>query len=493
MRPILLLGLVPTLLAARPAPKPPPPPVVEPAPPPGPPPHRATLPAPLAERAFTLPEVHQATLTNGIPVAVVEEHEVPLVFLRFTFRAGAWTDPVGKEGLAAAAMDMLDAGAGDYDAEGLARALKRLGSSLVPSAGPDGSSITVASLSRNLGPTLDLVRTVWTEPTFPADEWSLLQQQYADAIQYRRTDPTSIAWRVLNVAIHGPSYLGRTMDEASLGNIKRRDLKKWTRTWLVPSQVRVFVGGAVSPTEVLAELESRFGSLAGGSPALPARPAAPAPRPAGIITLVDKPGASQSVIVAARYAGQPSDADFAAFQLANQLIGGMFTSRLNLKLREEKGYTYGARTTTAYNLAGTWWTASAPVKAADTVDAMKELVAELGSPAAGEPITEAELDAARGALVHSYPLRFESPGDLLGQLENMWRYGLPEDWIDGYVGRMKAVTVDQAQAAWTSRVDPKALQFVVVGDAASLRGPLGTLGFVVEERDVDGKRLTATP
>lgn len=493
MRHVLLLCLVPTLLAAKPAPRPASPPVVEPAPPPGPPPHRAALPDPLPDRAFTLPQVHQATLKNGIPVAVVEEHEVPLVFVRFAFRAGGWTDPAGKEGLAAAAMDMLDAGAGDYDAEALARALKRLGSSLETSAGPDGSSITVASLSRNLGPTLDLVRTVWTDPTFPAEEWSLLQRQYADAIQYRRTDPNSIAWRVLNVAIHGPSYLGRAMDEASLAKIKRKDLKKWAKTWLVPSQARVFVGGATTPAQVLPELEARFGTLAGGSPALPALPAAPPPRPAGIITLVDKPGASQSVILAARYAGRPSDSDFAAFQLANQLIGGMFTSRVNLNLREEKGYTYGARTTTAYNLAGTWWTASAPVKAANTVDAMKELVAELGSPAASEPITAPELDAARGGLVYGYPLRFESPGYLLGQLENVWRYGLPGDWIDGYVGRMKAVTVDQAQAAWTSRVDPKALQFVVVGDAASLRGPLGTLGFVVEERDVDGKLLTATP
>lgn len=487
MNRLLLLLLLPGLLAAKPAPAPAPP--AEAVPPPGPPPHRVGLPSPGAERPFTLPAVHEAKLGNGIPVAIVENHEVPLAFVRVTFRAGGWVDPAGKDGLATVAVDMLDTGAGDLDAEGLAQAFKRMGSNLETGAGPDGVHLAVSSLTRNLGPTLDLLRTVWVEPTFPADEWTLLRGQYEDAVQYRRTDPNSIAWRVLTVVTHGPSYLGRAIDEATLAKIKRKDLKKWARTWLVPGHARIFAGGAVTPAQLLPELESRFGTLGGVTPELPAAPDAPAPPPAATLTLVDKPGASQSVILAARYVGEPTDPDFPALLLANQLVGGMFTSRLNLNLREEKGYTYGARTSVSYNLAGTWWTASAPVKAATTLDAMKELMAELGSPAAGEPVTAAELEAARGALVYGYPLRFESPGYLLGQLENVWRYGLPGDWIDGYMARMRGVTVADAQSAWVKRVDPKAVRYVVVGDAASLREPLRGLGLAFEERDVDGRPL----
>lgn len=475
------------LAAPRSAPPPPPGPVVVAEPPPLPP-TRVRAPAALPERAFAMPEVHSATLSNGIPVHVVENHEVPLAFVRVTFRGGGLADPDGKEGLARVTMDMLAKGAGDLDAMGMSAALKRLGSGLETSGGTDGASIAVSSLTRNLGRTLDLLASVWTEPTFPEAEWDLLRRQLLDEVKYRRSDPNAIGWHVLNGVVHGPTYLGRAMDEASLASIRVKDMRKWRKTWLVPAGASIFVGGDVTLAQVLPELEARFGGLGGKARALP-EVVPPMPPPEPVLTLVDKPGAAQSVVLAARYAGRPADADYTAFVLANQAMGGMFTSRVNMNLREEKGYTYGARTSVSYNLGGTLWTASAPVKSAVTVEAVKELVAELSGPRGAEPLTDDELAVARGALVNAWPLRFEGPGYLLGQMESVWRYGLPEGWIDGFVDRVRKVDVATAQAAWNARVDPRTLRFVVVGDAASLRAPLSQLGMRLEERDVDGNLI----
>jgi predicted Zn-dependent peptidase len=185
----------------------------------------------------------------------------------------------------------------------------------------------------------------------------------------------------------------------------------------------------------------------------------------------------------------PSESDWFDLLIANSAIGGQFTSRINMNLREDKGYTYGARSDLRYDFAGGSWVASTGVHTDKTAPALVEVFKEIRAPGADHPLAEAEIGDARNALVYAWPLRFESPDFLLGQEEAVWRYGLPANWISDYLPKLRGVTGAQALAAWNARIHPEALTCVVVGDAAVIRESLATIGLPIIERDADGALL----
>ena len=453
-------------------------------------PTRVAAPLPLPVRTFTPAPAVTARLSNGLQVVLVENHEVPLVNLRIAFMAGSFEDPVGHEGLAAATAALLTQGVGAYDADAFSRELRKLGSDVSAAAGDDGMVLAASALTRNLAPTLDLLRLAWTAPTFPQAEWEVLRGQMLDGVTQRRTDPNAIADHVLNVVRWGAAYQGRAPTEASIARLNPKLMKRFAKAAMVPEQAVVLVGGDITLAELVPLLEARFGALKVRGRSLDRSLTLRDPS-GSTITLVDKPGASQSVILAERTTGGPRDADYPALVLANASIGGMFTSRLNMNLREDKGYTYGARSSVGWDLMGAYWTLQAPVQTDATVPALKEILIELGGPASGRPITPAELEKGRGSIVHAYPLKFEEPGWLLGQNEAVWRYNLGVSWITDYLGRIEAVTTDTAQAAWIEHIGSAGLQFVIVGDAAKFRETLKSVGLPIEERDVDGNLIPA--
>lgn len=446
------------------------------------------MPAPLAERPFVLPTPTQATLRNGVPVAVVENHEVPKVYVTLSFQAGSFTDPAGKEGLAAATMDLLNEGAGSLDAFGISAELKRLGSDLSTYAGADGAGITVTCLTRNLEPTLALMATVLTQPTFPASEWELRRSQWLADLAYARTNPPSMASRVFDVAFFGGAYQGRLWNETTVAAITPDDMKAWWKNHLVPSQAQLLIGGDTTLAAVQPLLEQHLGGWSGTGAALE-RPAAPAPLTATRLIFVDKPGAAQSVLLAGRDVGSPTEPAYMQLLAANHILGGQFMSRINLNLREKNGYTYGARSQLRYNLTGTIWSASTQVQTDKTGPALKELLYEIQAVAADRPLTEAELADARSAITSGWPLRFENPGYLLDVQENIRRYGLPADWAETYPARINGVTLAQAQSAWTERVAGQPMLIVVVGDKSKVFSELQALGLPIEERDANGALL----
>ncbi len=449
---------------------------------------RNQAPAPLAPRPFAIPDAERGTLSNGLPVLVVNNPEVPLVYVTLAFRDGSWTDPADRPGLAAAAMDLLNDGAGDLSAEALSMALKRLASELGTGASADGASVSLSSLKKNLEPSLDLMTLVLTKPTMSATEWELLRKQRLADLRTEMNDANAIARRVFWKVLMGQSYLGNQPTEASLSAMKVEELRAWTAAHLRPDRAVVLVGGDVTLAEIQPLLEAR---LAGWK----ASAATPAPTPDAsvlkspektTIYLVDKPGASQSVLRAGRPIGGRADADATAFEMANDAVGGMFTARVNMNLREAKGYTYGARTWPVHSYAPDVWIASTSVRADATVDAIKELLAEIRGPLTDRPLTQDELDVVKGNALGTFPLGYETPGNLLGGLSEQWRYGLPEDWLKTTPDRVRAVTLEAANAAWKKNIDPDRLALIVVGDAATLREGLGTLGLPVVELTTDG-------
>ena len=334
------------------------------------------------------------------------------------------------------------------------------------------------------------------KPRFDKKEWALLSKRTMDAVIARRSDPTATANWVLDKVVYGEAYKGRKLDEKSLMRITPKDMREWQQKFLIPQHAAIFIGGDVTLTEVLPMLEARFGGwkAASYSGKLPQVTPPAAPK-ASSLTLVDKPGATQSVILGSGYVGKPSDPAYFALTVANFGVGGQFMSRINLNLREEKGYTYGARSSVGYDLAGTQFQTSAPVFADKTVPALVELVKELRGPASDRPVTDTEVKNAQGGLLMARPLKFEQPGYLLGQLENVWTYALPADWITSYETRVRAVDPVTAGAAWSTSVHPDQLRFVIVGDLQKLGPALTeqakTWGWTVETRDVDGKLVAA--
>lgn len=450
---------------------------------------RSEAPAPLAPRPFAVPDASTATLSNGLSVSVVSNHEVPKVYVTLAFRDGGWTDPADKPGLASVSMDMLNEGAGDLSAEQLSLALRRLASDLGTGATSDGAVITLSTLKKNLEPSLDLLALVLTKPTFPASEWDILRNQRIADLRTELEDPGALSRRAFWRTLIGPTYMGLFPTEAGYQAMAVDDMRAWTAQHLRPHRAVAMVGGDITLAEAQPLLESRLAGWTATGPATaltpPAASALRAPEKSTIY-LVDKPGASQSVLRFGRPVGDRTAPDAAAFEMANDAIGGMFTARVNMKLREEKGYTYGARSYAYSSYLPDVWMTNTNVRADVTVPAISDVLAILSSSIADSPVSAEELENARGSALGSFPLQFETPGDLLGGLTGIWRYGLPSDWIKGYPDRVRAVTVDSANAAWKARIDPNKLIIVVVGDAASLREGLASLNLPVVELDRDG-------
>ena len=208
-----------------------------------------------------------------------------------------------------------------------------------------------------------------------------------------------------------------------------------------------------------------------------------------MVYLLDKPGAAQSVLYLQRFIGERTDPEYPALVLANQAWGGQFTARLNMNLREDKGYTYGARSSFGHGYAPGRWVASASVHTEVTRASLDEIFRELEEVNGERPLTGEEIEYVRSGLIHGYPGRFEEAEPLLREIATVWRYGLPDDWLGGYLDRVAAVDPAQAQAVFSERVTTQPLQVLVVGDLAVVREDIEALGHPVVLLDTDGKPI----
>ena len=451
---------------------------------------RTQTPEPLAPRAFQLPEAQTATLSNGVEVSVVENHEMPLVNVRVAFDQGGWTDDADAVGLASVTLDMLNEGAGDYDAAGISKAAKAIAANLSSGAGSDSSSVSVDVLAKNIEPALDLLSTVILAPTFEQDDWDLMKMDRIAGLASARNNPNSIAGRVAGQLLYGDSYKGLLKTEEAYESMTTDAMKTWWSTHLTAGNARIYVGGDTTLEAVLPLLEARFGEWGGD--------ASTAPKPDTVrpnvdtttIFLVDKAGAPQSVLnVFRRLELMPTDEDWFDTYMANMMYGGMFSARINLNLREDKGWTYGARSGLRSNYTKALWTASTSVKTDTTADSISEILREIREASAERKFTTDELENARGYLLGSRPVRYENAGTLLGELQNNWLYGLPSDWITTYADNIRAVSIDSAQAAWDEHIKSGPLSILVVGDKATILEGLEALKIPIVELDSDGQAL----
>lgn len=448
-----------------------------------------TTPEALEVRPFQLPAPETHTLSNGMKVVILENHEVPLFSVQLVLEVGSFLDPEGQEGLASATFDMLNEGAGDMDASEISRRLQQMGSSVNSGAGLDGASISASGLVKHMDATLEIWRTVVREPTFPDKDWSVLQKRTLANIESERSVPNSVASRVLYQILYDGKYAGRDPSLESVGSLDTAAMRSFYDTHVGPANAMLLVGGDVTAEQVLPVLEAKIGDWSTGvAPA--SATGGPKAIDASVMYFIDEPGASQSVIRTAQVIGTRLDEDYFDFDMASRAFGGSFVARINMNLREDKGYTYGARCSASYRHGPGVWGCSTSVRAdatgASLVEIRREMAEALGTGEVDRPLLEQEITDAKNSVVYAYPARFETTGSLLGQQVSIQRYGLPVDWVETYVDKVRAVATDDANEVFRSRIDPDHMIWLVVGDRASVYEEVAALGIPMVELDREG-------
>jgi predicted Zn-dependent peptidase len=423
-----------------------------------------------APPALKLPAIQKRQLTNGLPVWIVELHKVPVVQVDLVVLSGSGDDPVGKFGIANLTASMLPEGAGSRSALEVADAVDFLGADLGANSGSDESAVRLHVPVARLAEALPIMADVALRPTFPADELQRLRVQRLTNIIQARDDPETIGQLAFARVLYGTTNRYGTAQAGSAQIIQSftvDDVKSFYASVYRPGNAAMLVVGDVTADRVMPLLQTHFGSwrAPGAAPQHTALPTPPMPA-ARQVYLVDKPGAPQSQIRIGWVAVPRSTPDFFPIQVMNTVLGGAFSSRLNLNLREKNGYTYGASSLFDMRTSAGPFVAAAGVQTDKTADALKEFFKELT--AISQPIPSDELARAKNYVSLRFPSGFETTTDISTRLEQALVYHLPDDYFATYVQKIEAVTVAESQRVAQKYIQANRLAVVIVGDRAAI-------------------------
>lgn len=438
---------------------------------------RSTPPKPGPPPEVRLPEIQKRSLANGVPVWIVEQHEVPVVQIDLIVKSGTATDSAGKYGLASFTAAMLDEGAGSRDALQIADAVDFLGAHLSTGSGVDASSVRLHVPVARLADALPVMADIAIRPTFPGREIDRLRDERLTDLQQARDDPAEIIRAAFPLVVFGPQHrygTGGAGTTATVKSFTADDLRAFHAARYQPSNSALLVVGDIKPDTVVPLLEQAFGSWKGAStPATAVSISEPAQLRARRVVIVDKPGAAQSQ-VRIGWVGVPrSTPDFYAIEVLNTILGGSFTSRLNQNLREQHGYAYGAGSAFDMRRVAGSFLAAAGVQTDKTGESVGEFFKELTGML--KPIPPDEVNRAKNYLALSYPRDFETTRDIAGELADMVVYDLPADYFNTYVQKIQAVTPEQVQAAARKYIQPDKFAVVIVGDRKTIEAPVRAL------------------
>ncbi|HVO35089.1 MAG TPA: pitrilysin family protein [Gemmatimonadales bacterium] len=426
--------------------------------------------------ALQLPPVQTARLPNGLEIAVVEKHEVPVVDVSVLIGAGSVRDPDDLPGLATFTAAALQEGAGRRNSLEIADEIGYLGARLFTGASYDAATASLHVPKRQIGRALDLLADVVLRPTFPDSEIARERDLRRSQILQQRDQPVAMANIAFAAIVYGAAHpYGRPLNgtEVSTAALSRDRIAQFYQAYYRPNNTRVLVVGDVTLSEAQALIAERFDAWAAGD--VPAVVETPAPAPAArTIYLVDKPGAAQSVFRIGQVGVRRTTTDYFALTVLNTLLGGSFTSRLNQNLRETHGYTYGASSQFAMRrMAGPFLAASSVVTAktdSSLIEFMKEL-RRIRDEAVGQP----ELAKAKAYITLGLPSEFETTAGAAAQFRDLLLYGLPLDYYTTYIPRIDAVTTEDVQRVAREYLDPDHLAIVVVGDRSRIASGLDAL------------------
>ena len=455
---------------------------------------RAHQPAAGAPRPFRLPAVKPFTLANGIKVYLVEQHTLPIVSMDLNFDGGGIADPKGKDGLASICMAMLTEGTDKLDKIAYSEALADVASNINAYAADDSQGVGLASLTKHLPATFALFADTLRTPGMRPSDFDRMIKRRIESVKQSRSTPTQIPGRVMGPVMYGAAHpFGTVVTEQTLAAITLDDCKKQLATWIQPKNARLFVVGDLTEAQLRETFEKS--PLAAWKGTAPKEPTPPEPKPMpGRIFFVHVPNAAQSTVMLLEFGPKRTAADYFQNTVMSAVFGGSFTSRLNMNLREDKGYSYGSRGGLSYSKLYGTLTSTAPVQADSTYQSLLEIVHELKDLAGGKrPVTKDELEREKLSATLALPGKFATAQAALGQYRSLVYYGLPLDYFNTYVDRVGKVTEAEVKLSAAQHLRPNQAVYLVVGD--------GDAPMIVDAPDApkdqrrvpytkDGKQLT---
>jgi zinc protease len=480
---------------------------------------RSKLPVLGPDPSLTLPSIAKHRFDSGLRLWTVEHRELPLISLVLLLPVGVAHDPVDRPGLASFTADMLDEGSGTSDGFAIHERLSRMGGLFETEVGSDATLLSLVTLSRFARPALELLSEIATQPRLEPEDVRRVRALRLSRLMQLRDVPSALADRIFAPRLYGAHPYGHTPmgTEASISAISVDELRAFHRDcYMRTSPVLVAVGDA-SHDELVALVADTWrsmeawgtdsggesagsstnatgggigagvasGNAGSGAVASGEGPAAIQPPPAGSaaalaggsrIAIVDRPGAAQSELRIGRVAAPRATTDFHTLGVLNVTLGGAFVSRINLNLREDKGYTYGARSSFEFRRQRGPFAVQASVQTDATAESVSEVLREITEIRGDRPITEDELRRAQAALVRGFPRGFETAEQVARALTQLALYGLSDDYFDRFIPTVKAVTAAKVTAAAQQYLPTDDMQVVVVGDRARVGESLAKLG-----------------
>jgi zinc protease len=443
-----------------------------------------------ADKPFRAPDVRSAKLENGMEVFVVERSELPKVAVQLVTRAGSVSDPGAKAGLANMTTRVMRRGTKTRNAIQIDETLGNLGTSLGWGAARENAGFSMEVLKRNLTPALGVLADVALNPSFPAEEFEREKKLALDGLAQAANNPNAVANRVAYMLAFGNDHpYGRPSGglPATMQAITREDLVQFHQTnWKPGSSAIVFVGD-ITLQEATNLARQNFGSWTGGAAQAVNIPQAKPVGP-GKVYLVNRPGAAQTVVAHILQAPERRAADYYALSLANAVYGGGFGTRLNLNLREEKGYSYGVFAFPAHFQTGGTWIASGGVQTNKTKESVVEFMNELKNLAGAKPISETELTTARLGRIRGYAQQFESMGRISGQIVDLWIAGLPMTNLQRETEELAKLQLAAVNAAAAKYANPAGTSLLLVGDLSQIEAGIRELNLgEIVILDVEGR------
>ena len=428
-----------------------------------------------------LPNLQRATLSNGLKVVLAERHEVPLVNLTLAVDAGFASDASSSPGTANLAMDAMVDGTRTRNALQISDELDNLGAQLRTNSNLDMSFVSLSALSAKLDPSLDLFADLILHPSFPEDEVARERKLTLAAIEREENTPATMAQRVLPALLYGPTHpygnpLTGSGTTESVSKLSRADLVKFHETWFRPNNSTLIIVGDTTLKEITPALEKRFAEWRSGDVTRKNVTKVPLVQKSQVY-LIDKPGAIQSVIVAAVVAPPRSTPDDIAIEAMNTALGGTFGARINMNLREDKHWTYGARTILRDARGQRPYFAFAPVQTDKTKESMVELKKELRGIISDRPIEQGELAKVQANETLKLPGSRETLDALSHSVVDIVQFGLPDDYYETYGAKVNALKTTDVNAAAKEVVHPDNLIWIVVGDRDKIEAGVKELGF----------------
>ena len=434
-------------------------------------------PAPAAPRPYHFPRFTRHQLPNGMRVVVAPVHKLPVVSVLALVDAGAMTDADGDDGLAVLTAASLTEGTRRRDGAALALAAESMGAALDASADWDAAVVRLSVLTPRLEQAFALFAEVLTEPAFPEREIDRLKEERLAELLQQRTEPRTLAdeafasWVYARGSRYGRPEAG---SEQSVRAITRERVERHWAARYRPGATTLVIAGDIEADAALALAERALGQWSGAAPAR-VRVDDGAARVQPGVLVVAKADAPQSELRVGHVGLQRNHPDFFPATVMNAILGGLFSSRINLNLREAHAWTYGAHSGFDWRLQAGPWVADSAVKSEVTADAVKEILGEIDR-IRREPVTPEELSLATSYLDGVFPIRYETTGAIAAALANLVLYGLPDDYFDRYRERVRAVTREAVLEAAQKHLHADRLQVVAAGDPTAIVEPLKQLG-----------------